>query len=277
MRDYRDAKAMAQTLRSALAARNLKLSTGESLELIAKLLGFADWNTLAAAIKAAPKDETPRDAETAPKTEAPPDPKAVVEDVLANLAASLGPRGWDQLLVTIRTHAAATGAKPPIAPNDLAQASPRRTGQFFIEALEATLHRAVEFAVTRKHQYTTLEHLLMALTTDPDAVAVMDACQVDLPQLQASLTKYLDEDLKPLVKPDIENSGPTAGFHRVVQRAVIHVQSSGRSGVTGANILVAVFSEQESHAAFFLQQQKMTRFDAVNFIAHGIRKGDAAA
>jgi hypothetical protein len=261
MRDYRDAKAMARTLRSALAAKNLKLSSGESLELIARLLGAPDWNTLSAAIKAAPKGE------------APPDPKAVLED----LARSVGPEGWRQLLTTIRTNAAVSGAKLPISADELAAASPPRRGQYFCEALEASLHRAVDLAKQRRHQYTTLEHLLMALTTDPDAAAVLDACQVDLPGLQAALMQYIDEDLKLLVKDDAENAGPTAGFHRVVQRAVIHVQSSGRGVVTGANLLVAVFSEGESHANFFLQQQKMTRMDAVSFIAHGIRKGDAAA
>ena len=263
MRDYRDAKAMAQTLRSALAARNLKLSNGDSLELIAKILGFADWNTLSAAIKAAPKGEI-----------APPDPKAVLEQ----LAQSLGPRGWDQLMATIRTNAA-IGWKPKIGPDDLAPvaAEPKRTGQRFSEALEASLHRSVRLAEERRHQYTTLEHLLLALTIDPDAAAVLDACQVDLPLLQSALTQYIDEDLKPLVKPDVENSGPTAGFHRVVQRAVIHVQSSGRGTVTGANLLVAIFSERESHACRFLESQQMTRYDAVNFIAHDVRKGEAAA
>jgi hypothetical protein len=258
MRDYRDAKAMAKTLRSALAAKRIKISIGDSLELIAKALGAPDWNTLAAAIKAAPKDGG-----------APPDPKATLEQ----LAKSLGPRGWDQLLVTIRTNAAAAG-QPPVLPDvGASPTEPRRTGTRFSGALEATLHRAVEFAKVRQHQYTTLEHLLLALADDADAAAVLEACQVDLEPMKRGITEYLDEDLKVLVKPEAENTGPTAGFHRVVQRAVIHVQSSGRGVVTGANILVAVFSEQESRAAFFLDQQKITRWDAINFIAHGIRKG----
>jgi len=106
---------------------------------------------------------------------------------------------------------------------------------------------------------------------------VLDACRVDSALLKAKLTRYVDQELLTLVAEDGGEPAPTAGFHRVVQRAVIHVQSSGRGDVTGANILVAIFSEQESHACFFLGEEGLTRFDAVNFIAHGVRKGDAAA
>jgi ATP-dependent Clp protease ATP-binding subunit ClpA len=148
----------------------------------------------------------------------------------------------------------------------------------FSTALEATLHRSVGLAVARKHSYTTLEHLLLALTDDPDASAVLAACKVDLARLKRTLIRYIDDELLSLVQKEEDGQqAPTAGFHRVVQRAAIHVQSSGRSQVTGANILVAMFSEAESHARFFLSEQGMTRHDAVNFIAHGISKGDAAA
>ncbi|MGZ3366996.1 MAG: Clp protease N-terminal domain-containing protein, partial [Caulobacteraceae bacterium] len=140
----------------------------------------------------------------------------------------------------------------------------------FSRNLEETLHRAVAFANQRKHEYATLEHLLLSLADDQEAAAVMRACDVDLAALKKSLLNYLDTELKSLVVDDGEDAKPTAGFQRVIQRAVIHVQSSGREEVTGANVLVAIFSERESHAAYFLQEQDMTRYDAVNFIAHGI-------
>ncbi|MEI6282208.1 MAG: ATP-dependent Clp protease ATP-binding subunit ClpA [Alphaproteobacteria bacterium] len=142
----------------------------------------------------------------------------------------------------------------------------------FSRNLEETLHRAVALATGRKHEYATLEHLLMSLTDDEDAAAVMIACDVDLVALKKSLVTYLEVELKSLIVQDGEDAKPTAGFQRVIQRAVIHVQSSGRDEVSGANVLVAIFSERESHAAYFLQEQDMTRYDAVNFIAHGIAK-----
>lgn len=142
----------------------------------------------------------------------------------------------------------------------------------FSRPLEETLHRAVHYANERRHEYATLEHLLLALVDDPDAANVMTACNVDLTALKTALTLYVDTDLAALATSDGEDAKPTAGFQRVIQRAVIHVQSSGREEVTGANVLVAIFSERESHAAYFLQEQDMTRYDAVNFIAHGIAK-----
>jgi hypothetical protein len=232
MRDFRDAKAMAQTIRAALAAKGRKISISESLELVAKAFGAADWNTLSAAIRAAQNDKP---------VERQPDPPP-------------------------------SPAPTPSRPID----QPTR-GVGFSPALEETLHRAVGLAQTRKHNYTTLEHLLLALTDDADACAVLDACQVDLARLKTTVTRYVDEALLTLVTNDDAPTAPTAGFHRVVQRAVIHVQSSGRQAVTGANLLVAMFSETESHAYLFLTEQSMTRFDAVNFIARGQRKGDAAA
>ena len=147
----------------------------------------------------------------------------------------------------------------------------------FSRNLEESLHRAVAFANQRKHEYATLEHLLLSLIDDTDAAAVMRACDVDLAALKKSLTHYVDSDLKSLVVDGGEDAKPTAGFQRVIQRAVIHVQSSGRDDVTGANVLVAIFSERESHAAYFLQKQEMTRYDAVNFIAHGIAKKAGAS
>jgi ATP-dependent Clp protease ATP-binding subunit ClpA len=147
----------------------------------------------------------------------------------------------------------------------------------FSRNLEETLHRAVAYANQRKHEYATLEHLLLSLADDQEAAAVMRACNVDLPALKKNLANYLDTELKSLIVEEGEDAKPTAGFQRVIQRAVIHVQSSGRDEVSGANVLVAVFSERESHAAFFLQEQDMTRYDAVNFIAHGIAKKPGAS
>ena len=138
--------------------------------------------------------------------------------------------------------------------------------------LEQTLHRALSLASERRHEYATLEHLLLGLADDSDAATVLRACGVDLDKLRADLGEFLDKDLAGLATDRPGDPKPTAGFQRVVQRAAIHVQSSGRDEVTGANVLVALFSERESHAVYFLQLQDMTRLDAVNFISHGIAK-----
>jgi ATP-dependent Clp protease ATP-binding subunit ClpA len=138
--------------------------------------------------------------------------------------------------------------------------------------LEQTLHRALSFASERRHEYATLEHLLLGLADDTDAATVLRACGVDLDKLRQELGEFLDKDLPGLATDRPGDPKPTAGFQRVVQRAAIHVQSSGRDEVTGANVLVALFSERESHAVYFLQLQDMTRLDAVNFISHGIAK-----
>ena len=146
----------------------------------------------------------------------------------------------------------------------------------FTKSLEEALHRALAGANERKHELATLEHLLLALVDEPDAAQVMRACGVDLEELRGALTAYVDEQLTNLVS-DAEGTEatPTTGFHRVIQRAAAHVQSSGRSEVTGANILVAIFHERESYAVYFLQEQDMSRYDAKNFIAHGVAKDPA--
>ncbi|MEQ8321390.1 MAG: ATP-dependent Clp protease ATP-binding subunit ClpA [Rhodospirillales bacterium] len=138
--------------------------------------------------------------------------------------------------------------------------------------LEQTLHRALAHAAERYHEYATLEHLLLSLTDDQDAVAVLRACGVDLEQLSMDVTNFIDDELEDIRNERVTEPKPTAGFQRVVQRAVIHVQSSGREEVTGANVLVALFSERESHAVFFMQMHEMSRLDAVNYISHGIAK-----
>ena len=143
----------------------------------------------------------------------------------------------------------------------------------FSNTLEQAIHAALAIANQRRHELATLEHLLLALIDEPDAAKVMQACSVDLEDLKKTLNEFIDDDLSSLVT-DVEGSEavPTAAFQRVIQRAAIHVQSSGRTEVTGANVLVAIFAERESNAAYFLQEQDMTRYDAVNFIAHGVAK-----
>jgi Glyoxalase superfamily protein/Clp amino terminal domain, pathogenicity island component len=201
MRDFRDAKAMAHTLRAALAAKGHKLTVSQSLELIAQAFGVADWNTLSAAIH----------------------------------AGAVGP---------------APTASPPMFP---------RT---------ATLHRALAYAVARNHDYQTLEHLLLALIDDVDACAVMKACKVDLGALKNKLTHYINNDLKPMA---IDRSGEpkrSAGFQRVLLRAVHYAEGRGREW-TGAELLLAIFAERESPAAQLLGEQGMTHQDAVNFMIQG--------
>ncbi len=143
----------------------------------------------------------------------------------------------------------------------------------FSKSLESAIHNALALANARRHELATLEHLLLALTEEQDAIKVMQACNVDLTELRTALEEFIDDDLSTLIT-DVEGSEavPTAAFQRVIQRAAIHVQSSGRTEVTGANVLVAIFAERESNAAYFLQEQEMTRYDAVNYIAHGVAK-----
>ena len=138
--------------------------------------------------------------------------------------------------------------------------------------LEQSLHRALALATENNHEYATLEHLLLALTEDTDGISVLRACGVELEKLRQDLKGFISNDLADLVSAKLSEPKPTAGFQRVVQRAAIHVQSSGREEVTGANVLVALFSEREAHAVYFLQMHDMTRLDAVNYISHGIAK-----
>jgi hypothetical protein len=235
MRDFRDAKAMAHTLRAALATKGQKVTNSESLELIAQAFRVADWNTLSAMIRE--EASASRDSASPPP---PPTTKRVVDP--SSLLAPLGQR-------------------------------------HFSRELESTLRRALADANHREHEYATLEHLLLALIDDPDASVVMKSCSVDFGWLKKNLANYFDKELEQLVKPDGDDAKPTAGFQRVIQRAKIHIQSSGREEVTGANVLVAMFAERESYAALLLAEQKMTGLDAVTFMVNGIAKsgGDTAA
>ena len=143
----------------------------------------------------------------------------------------------------------------------------------FSKSLENCIHTSLGIANDHKHELTTFEHLLLALIDEPDAAKVMKACNVDLEILRKKVSEFIKKELGNLISQvEGTESVPTTGFQRVIQRAAIHVQSSGRNEVTGANVLVAIFAERESHAAFFLQEQEMTRYDAVNFIAHGVAK-----
>jgi hypothetical protein len=229
MRDYRDAKAMAQTARAFLAANGVNITNSQSLELIAKALGIADWNTLAAAI---------RSGVAAPRTKA----------AKASAAVDAGIRPW-----ALR----------------------------FSTELELTLQRALSYGDARKHQYTTLEHLLLALTDDANASRVMRACGVDLAALQKSLTGYIDNELRTIVVETGAFPGesrPTAAFERVMQRAVSHAQRMGQQEVTGDNMMVVIFAERISPAVRRLYSQGMTAQDAANFVERGIikRSGTAA-
>ncbi|MDD3181470.1 MAG: ATP-dependent Clp protease ATP-binding subunit ClpA [Alphaproteobacteria bacterium] len=143
--------------------------------------------------------------------------------------------------------------------------------------LEDSLRRALEIASGHRHEYATLEHLLLSLTQDPDAVSVLNGCHVDLDKLRADLEGYLNDDLDVLISDRPNEPQPTTGFHRVLQRAVIQIQSAGRDEVTGAHLLIALFHERDSHAVFFLQSQNMSRLDAISYMSHGIVKAQGAS
>lgn len=144
----------------------------------------------------------------------------------------------------------------------------------FSPNLEHTLHRSVAEANKRNHEFATLEHLLLGLLDDKDAVAVLRACDVNIHQLRAEVKVYLDQELGNITEETAIDATPTTSFQRVIQRAILHVQSSGREEVNGSNVLVALFSERESHAVFYLQQHEVTRLDVVNYISHGLAKSD---
>jgi hypothetical protein len=261
---------MAHTLRQALAASSHAISNSEALEFVAKMFGERDWNTLAAAVAAAEAEPQ----KPGGLAGAFPDQAA-----LDALARAIGKESWDALVAAVRSEGRPAGPFAPQGspPGLLGPARASDPGASFSGSLEATLHRAVSLATARKHEYTTLEHLLLALTSDTDAAAVMDACGADQAQLVDSVTAHLDNGLGSIATQSGEGPVPTVAFHRVIQRSVIHVRSSGRSEVTGANVLVAIFSERESHAARLLAAQGMNRYDAVNFIAHGVRKAGGRA
>ena len=139
------------------------------------------------------------------------------------------------------------------------------------QELEVSLHMAFMEARQKRHEFITVEHLLLALVDNPSASEVLKACAADLDDLRKQLGEFVTEHTPVLSGEDVDTQ-PTLGFQRVIQRAILHVQSSGKKEVTGANVLVAIFGEKDSHAVYFLQQQGISRLDVVNFISHGITK-----
>jgi ATP-dependent Clp protease ATP-binding subunit ClpA len=144
------------------------------------------------------------------------------------------------------------------------------------QELEVSLHMAFVEARQQRHEFITVEHLLLALLDNPSAAEVLRACSANIDDLRKSLTNFIKDNTPQVAGTDEVDTQPTLGFQRVIQRAIMHVQSTGngKKEVTGANVLVAIFGEKDSHAVYYLHQQGVTRLDVVNFIAHGIRKSD---
>jgi hypothetical protein len=199
--------------------------------------------------------------------------KITVSQSLEFIAEAFGVADWNTLAAAIRQDAPTQRNDASPSPPSIAERVLGPWRAHFSPELETTLRSALADASHRKHDYATLEHLLLALIDDLDASAVMKACNVDLGVLKKNVANYIDSELRQLANPDGDKASPTSAFQRVVQRAVIHTQSSGREEVTGANVLVAIFAETESSAVRLLGEQDMTRQDAVNFIVHSIAKG----
>ncbi len=140
------------------------------------------------------------------------------------------------------------------------------------QELEVSLHMAFVEARQKRHEFITVEHLLLAMLDNPSAAEVLRACAVDLEELRTALANFINEHTPRLPQNSDSDTTPTQGFQRVIQRAILHVQSSGKKEVTGANVLVAIFGEKDSHAVYFLNQRGVTRLDVVNYISHGISK-----
>ena len=145
----------------------------------------------------------------------------------------------------------------------------------FSQTLEETLQRSIDYASQKKHEHVTIEHLLLSLTDDKDAQKVFIACDLDINVLKNDLTRYIDEQDYLIVDKDDLIPEPTAGYRTVITRAAIHVQQSGNKEVNGGNVLVAIFSQQESQSVYLLEKQEMTRYDAVQYLAHGIKKNQS--
>ncbi len=142
------------------------------------------------------------------------------------------------------------------------------------QELEVSLHMAFVEARQQRHEFITVEHLLLALTDNPSASEVLKACAANIDELRKNLDQFVKDNTPTVGGTDEVDTQPTLGFQRVIQRAILHVQSTGKKEVTGANVLVAIFGEKDSHAVYYLHQQGVTRLDVVNFIAHGIRKAE---
>lgn len=227
MRDFRDAKSMAQALRTALAALGFKITVSQSLELIAQAFGVSDWNTLSAAIRSG--------TAAVPENTIIPQPAPAAEGTQSS------------------------GAHPKL----------------LSKQLEATLTQAFAYAKERKHEEVTVEHLLLFLLEDADALRVFAGCGIDPGEPRNRLRAHIDNESKAQAVEAGEKPRPALGFQRVLQRAVYHVQTAGQPPVTSMNVLVATFSEKHSYAVKLLNEQGMTRVDAVNFITYGTKKGGA--
>src|SRR5713226_7589172 len=142
------------------------------------------------------------------------------------------------------------------------------------QELEVSLHMAFVEARQKRHEFITVEHLLLALLDNPTAAEVLRACAANIEELRKALGDFITAHTPTVAGTGEIDTQPTLGFQRVIQRAILHVQSSGKKEVTGANVLVAIFGEKDSHAVYYLHQQGVTRLDVVNFIAHGIKKSD---
>jgi hypothetical protein len=228
MRDFRDAKTMAQTLRAALAVMGFKITVSQSLELIAQAFGVADWNTLSAALRA--------QATPVPGNAARPSP-------------------------TVESAKTAGSAPNTLSPDPLS------------DELKTTLNQAFAYAKGRGHEAITVEHLLFFLLDDADASRVLKACGVNLDDLRKNLSDYLDKNPRVLAIDGADNPRPALGFQRVLQRAVFHVQQAGHFPVKSLNVLVAIFSESQSHAVKLLTEQGVIRIEVLNYITHGLVKG----
>src|SRR5690606_31041517 len=145
------------------------------------------------------------------------------------------------------------------------------------QELEVSLHMAFVEARQKRHEFITVEHLLLTLIDNPSAAEVLRACAADIDTLRKELTDFIGEHTPTVGGTEEIETQPTLGFQRVIQRAILHVQSSGKKQATGANVLVAIFGEKDSHAVYFLQRQGITRLDVVNFISHGVSKNPAPA
>ncbi len=145
----------------------------------------------------------------------------------------------------------------------------------FSKGLEDSLHKALSIARAKKHEFSTLEHLLLAIIDDDDAISIFKHCSIDLNRIRDDLQGYIDNELRHIIVKDLDDVKPTTSFQRVVQRAVIHVQTSGKDEVTSANILVSIFSERESHAVYFLNKANLSRYDVVNYLSHGTKQDDS--
>ena len=144
----------------------------------------------------------------------------------------------------------------------------------FAQSLEESLQRSIDYAAKKNHEHVTVEHLLLALIEDTDAANLLKACNINLSLLKSDLVKFIGEQKYLVLSNNEQLPEPTAGYRTVITRAAIHVQQSGKSEVNGANVIVAIFSQQESYSVYLLEKQEMTRYDAVQFISHGIRKDD---